>query len=738
MSPTLISRDLEASVKDYASFDPHVHTLFNDKKDKSPAELQAEIVNHVKYSLGRTKTTVDNFGLYQATALTLRSSLLNRWNRTQEEFIARGTKQVSYLSLEWLMGRALTNGMLSDDQRGAYANAVQGLGGELEDLEEEEMDAALGNGGLGRLAACYVDSCASLSLPVWGYGLRYQYGMFKQDIKDGYQVETPEYWLTRGNPHELERNDVQWEVKLFGNSTAYYDSKLARTVYKWENYMPVRAVAYDTLCPGYSTKNVLNIRLWAARPCTEFDFFSHNHGDYLNAVRDKLETENITSVLYPNDGTDVGRRLRLKQQYFFTSASLQDMINRFRSTKAPLSRFHEYYTIQLNDTHPTLAVAELMRLLIDEHGFEWEDAWSVVIKTFAYTNHTVLPEALEKWPVHMIQHMLPRHHDIICEIDRRFCEMAYEKLHNNDDVHAMRIVKDGNIHMANLAIVGSFAVNGVAAIHSEIIRKQTFASFAKLWPEKFQNKTNGVTFRRWLRQANPELTSLITETLVNDGVVTSEAQWVMEPEKYMPRLLDHADEDDFIAQIADIKRANKERLAALILKKTGIEVSTEAIFDIQVKRIHEYKRQLLNVLAVIHKYKELKTMVHRGESIEHVMPRVSIFGGKAAPGYEKAKLIIKLINSVAEVINADESIEDKLKVVFIPSYNVSSAETIIPGCDVSEQISTAGMEASLVPFYPNLTQRHWQHEVRRQRRSHHRHYGRRQHRDPRVHRPRAH
>ncbi len=684
------------SMLDPESFHPDVAAMLSSSNDaeKGTKELQNDIIRHVKYDLGRTKHTVDTFGLYQATALSLRARLLDRWNRTQEEFIVKGTKQVSYLSLEWLMGRALTNGLLNTDKLANYQAALHGLGAKMEDIEEEEMDAALGNGGLGRLAACYLDSCASLSLPVWGYGLRYKYGMFKQDIKDGYQVETPEYWLTRGNPHEVERNDVQYDIKFFGNTAPVYDEKLGRTVFKWENYQPVRAVAYDTLCPGYNTKNVLNIRLWEARPCEEFDFRLHTHGDYLNAVRDKLETENITSVLYPNDNMDQGRRLRLKQQYFFVSASLQDMINRFRSHNIPLSEFHTKFSIQLNDTHPTLAIPELMRLLIDEYHFEWEVAWNVVVKTFAYTNHTVLPEALEKWPVHMIQSMLPRHYDIVTEIDRRWTEKMYAMYPKRDDlVHAVRVVKDGCVHMANLAIVGSFAVNGVAALHSEIVKTDVFPEFAQVFPEKFQNKTNGVTLRRWLRQANPGLTALITETLTGLGEVRQEADWVMHPEK-LKALTELVDDAAFIEDIAAIKLANKERLAKFVEKKMGIKLNTDAIFDIHVKRIHEYKRQLINVLAIIWRYKEIKTMVANGASLDGIVPHVSIFGGKAAPGYEKAKLIIKLINSVADVINNDEDIEGKLQVVFIPSYNVSSAEIIIPACDVSQQISTAGMEAS--------------------------------------------
>ena len=644
--------------------------------------IQQSICNYVEFTLARTRFNFDDFAAYQATAHSVRDRLIEHWNDTQQYWQDEDPKRVYYLSMEFLTGRFLQSNLINLDLQGNFKEAVRDLGFRMEALYVKEKDAALGNGGLGRLAACFLDSMATLSLPAWGYGLRYQYGMFEQKIINGHQVELPDYWLTAGNPWEIERLDVQYPVRFYGHIIQNGDKK------SWVGGEVVQAVAYDIPIPGYDTWNVANLRLWSSKPAVEFNLQSFNEGDYFGSIESRQRAEGISSVLYPNDNTAQGKELRLKQQYFFASATLSDIVRRYLKSKRSWTDFPRKVAIQLNDTHPTISIPELMRILVDDHGLEWDFAWDICRGTFAYTNHTVLPEALEKWPVSLIERLLPRHMEIIYDINH-FHLRAIHALYPGD-VERMRelsIIEEGSdksVRMAQLAIVGSHTTNGVAALHSQLLKETIFKRFYEMWPEKFQNKTNGVTPRRWILQANPMLSEVLTRWI-------GSSQWVTNLNQ-LQALREHADNPELQSEWLEVKRFNKVRLAHYIECTTGLSVDPDALFDVHVKRFHEYKRQLLNILGVIHRYLTLCDM--SSEQRQKVVPRVVIFGGKAAPGYVMAKRIIKLINGVARIVNNDPSIGNLLKIVFISNYCVSNAEIIIPASDISQHISTAGTEAS--------------------------------------------
>jgi len=648
--------------------------------------IERYIVNHIEYSLARTRYNFDMFAAYQGTALSVRDRLIESWNDTMSYFEQNDPKMMYYLSLEFLLGRSLQNALYNVGLKDKYAQALLELGFQLEDVYELEKDAALGNGGLGRLAACFMDSLATQNYPAWGYGIRYKYGMFKQGIIDGWQVEAPDYWLNNGNPWEIPRLDVAYPVRFYGHVTQN------RGKSSWEGGEIVNAVAYDTPIPGYDTYNCINIRLWSAKPAREFDLSAFNEGDYVKAIEARQRSENISAVLYPNDNTDNGKELRLRQQYFFVSATLQDIFKRYKGPNGQLHNLQDFakkVAIQLNDTHPTIAIPELLRVLIDQEGMDWDSAWNITVNTFGYTNHTVLPEALEKWSVPLMQHLLPRHVQIIFDINYKFMQKVEKKWPGDwARLGRMSIIEESQpkmVRMATLAVIGSHAVNGVAALHSELVKKLLFPDFVQFDPpNKFQNKTNGVTPRRWLQQANPPLAAVISKWL-------GAQQWVTNLDQ-LSGLKKFATNADLQKEFADAKYNAKAKLAAYILKANNVAVSPTALFDVQVKRIHEYKRQLLNVLGIISRYNKIKKM--SPSERKSVVPRVCILGGKAAPGYYMAKLIIRLANGVGKVVNNDPDVGDLLKVVFLANYNVSLAEIIIPANDISQHISTAGTEAS--------------------------------------------
>lgn len=648
--------------------------------------IERSFVRHAEYSLAQVRTSLTQQGAYQALSLSVRDRLIERWKDTQLYFQEKGCKRVAYMSMEFLLGRSLQNAIVNLGLEDNYMQAMMNLGMSLEDLYDEEKDAGLGNGGLGRLAACFLDSLATQDYPGWGYGLRYTYGMFHQAVKNGYQVEFPDYWLIHGNPWEIERLDVTYPVNFYGRVHEWEEHGV--TKYSWEDTEQIVAVAYDVPIPGYKTFNTLNIRLWSAKPGKEFDLEHFNRGDFFKAIEDKQRAEGITHVLYPNDHTPQGQELRLKQQYFFVCATLQDLVRRFRKYELPWSDFPEKVAIQLNDTHPTLAIPELLRILIDLMGLSWKEAWAICMRTFSYTNHTVLPEALEKWPVGLLEHLLPRHLKIIYTINHKFLKKVAKKWPNDaEKLASMSLIEEGDVkkvRMAFLATVGSHTINGVAALHSEILKDTIFKDFYAMFPNRFQNKTNGVTPRRWIYQSNPDLS-------LHFGAWLKTEDWLTNYEQ-VKKMMQFIDNEQLRDQWIQIKKSNKERLANFIKKNCGIAVNINALFDVQVKRFHEYKRQLLNILSVIYRYHILKTGTPDQKS--KIYPRVVIFGGKAAPGYYIAKLIIKLINSVADVINNDKTIGNMLKIVFIPNYCVSLAEIIIPASDISQHISTAGTEAS--------------------------------------------
>lgn len=650
--------------------------------------FQSEFVRHVETTLARSLYNCDELAAYQAASQAIRDRLIVAWNKTQQKQTIRDPKRIYYLSLEFLMGRAMDNAMLNLGVKDITKNGVSEFGFRLEDLIEQESDAALGNGGLGRLAACFIDSLSSLNYPGWGYGLRYQYGIFKQKIVDGYQVEQPDYWLTFNNPWEIPRLEISIDIMFYGYVRKYIDDNgVTRKV--WEGGDLVKAVPYDFPVPGYGTKNVNNLRLWSSKPNTEFDFAKFNEGAYEQSVQEQQKAETISAVLYPNDNFYSGKELRLKQQYFWVAASLSDIVRRFKKSRRPWREFSDQIAIQLNDTHPTLAVVELLRIFVDREKLEFDEAWDIVTQTFGYTNHTVLPEALEKWPVDLIGNLLPRHLELIYDINLKFLQSVEEAFPNDPDlITRVSLIEESSprqVRMAYLAIVGSHKVNGVAELHSELIRTTIFKDFVKIYGiDKFTNVTNGITPRRWLHQANPELSDLIAEKL-GDYTYLSDLTKLKGIEKY-------ATDKEFQKKWAEIKTIKKAKLAALVKSQSGIELDTTALFDIQVKRIHEYKRQQMNIFSAIHRYLRLKALTPEERKKE--LHRVTVFGGKSAPGYYMAKTIIKLINAVGQVVNNDSDIGNLFKVIFVEDYNVSKAEIITPASDISHHISTAGTEAS--------------------------------------------
>ena len=646
--------------------------------------VEYDLKRHFNLTLGRDKTIDSRHYLYTAVALTIRDRLVERWRLTEDRYHEAGIKRTHYLSLEFLMGRTLHNAILSLDLEQEVREALTLYACDLEQVEQAEMDAGLGNGGLGRLAACFLDSCATLQLPVTGYGIRYEYGMFHQRIVDGYQVESPDNWLRDGHIWEIERPEKVRTVRFYGHSE-YYKDDAGRNHARWINCTEVLAIPYDVPIPGYNNDTVNTLRLWKSEATDEFNLEEFNAGDYTDAVAEKNLAEQITMVLYPNDSSENGKNLRLRQQYFLASASLQDVVQRWVDERgANFDVFATSNCFQLNDTHPTIAVAELMRLLMDDYLLEWDHAWAITSQAMAYTNHTLLPEALERWSVPMFGAILPRLMDIILEINNRFLALV-EARWPGDTARQQRMSiieggDHGSVRMAYLAIVGSFSVNGVAALHTELLIAGLFADFYALWPEKFNNKTNGVTPRRWLAHSNPPLRDLISNTIGN--------QWITDLDQ-LQRLGDRAGDAGFRQAWQEVKLHNKERLAGLVARDCGVQFSTHMLFDVQVKRIHEYKRQLLNILHVIHLYRRILA----GDT-DDIQPRCVLIGGKAAPGYVMAKTIIKLINSVAAAVNAEPRCKDWLRVAFLPDYRVTAMEVICPGTDLSEQISTAGKEAS--------------------------------------------
>lgn len=652
--------------------------------DNDHEQVTADLHRHFNFTLGRFDTDEVDGYMMTALALTVRDRLMERWRLTKSIEDGKKTRKVYYLSLEFLLGRSLSNAVLNLQMQDAIRQALADFGCDLETIEMEEKDAGLGNGGLGRLAACFMDSCATLGLPVIGYGIRYEYGMFHQSFQEGRQIEQPDHWLIAGNPWEIERPGHARTVKFYGHSE-YYNNDAGRLCARWVNSQDVLAVPYDMPIPGYRNNKVNTLRLWKAAATHEFNLQEFNAGDYADAVAEKNLAEQITMVLYPNDASENGKELRLRQQYFLASASLQDVLAEWvKANGEDFSEFADYHCFQLNDTHPTLAVPELMRLLMDEHSVNWDTAWAITTKTMAYTNHTLLPEALERWSVKLVGELLPRLLDIIYEINARFLAVVAHRWPGDvSRQQRMSLIEEGGdpqVRMAYLAIVGSFSVNGVAELHSRLLTTGLFRDFHDLWPEKFNNKTNGVTPRRWLAHCNRGLNDLLSQA-IGDGWKTDLA----ELEKLKPL----ASDSEFQRQWYEVKQANKERLRKRVLEKCDVDFNPESIFDVQVKRIHEYKRQLLNLLHVIHLYDRIT----RGDT-EGLVPRSVLLGGKAAPGYSLAKLIIKLANNVATVINSDASVAPYLQLAFLPNYRVTSMEIICPGTDLSEQISTAGKEAS--------------------------------------------
>ena len=646
--------------------------------------LPEDLQRHFHYTLGRDDVGESPQYLYHALALTIRDRLMEKSRTTKKQQQAQPTRRAAYLSLEFLMGRALGNAVLNLDLEDSVRKGLNHYSSELESIAEAEHDAGLGNGGLGRLAACFLDSCASLSLPVTGYGIRYEYGMFNQSIENGHQVEHPDNWLRDGHPWEVAAPEHNRRVKFFGHVETYQD-KEARTHHQWIGTEDVLAVPYDVPVPGYQNDIVNTLRLWKSAATDEFDLGEFNAGSYTEAVARKNLAEQITMVLYPNDASENGKELRLRQQYFLTSASLQDIIAEWVKVHgSDFTDFAKYHVFQLNDTHPSVAVAELMRLLLDEHDLDWDAAWQITTSTMAYTNHTLLPEALEKWSVRLFSHLLPRVLEIIFEINARFLtEVACQWPGDVDKQRALSIIEEGDdpqVRMAYLAIVGSFSVNGVAALHTQLLSEGLFNNFYQLTPNKFNNKTNGVTPRRWLAHCNPKLSQLISDKIGNN--------WTRDLSE-ISKLRRYYDNEQFHAQWQDVKQHNKQQLADLVKEACGVEFDTNMMFDVQVKRMHEYKRQLLNIMHVIHLYDRIR----RGDT-EGMTPRCVLIGGKAAPGYFIAKLTIKLINNVAATINADPLAQPWLRVAFLPNYNVTAMETICAATDLSEQISTAGKEAS--------------------------------------------
>ena len=657
--------------------------FFTDKEDPGSFSLSNQFAEHLEFTLVKDKNTATGADAYTALSLAVRDRMVRSWLRTQKTYHDKDAKRVYYLSLEYLMGRILGNALINLDYYNECREILDRDGYDLEEIMENEHDMGLGNGGLGRLAACYLDSMATLQLPAFGYGIRYEYGIFEQDIEHGYQVERADNWLRDGNPWDLLRRSLTYKVQFYGK-TETYDKGNNELGFKWVDTENVYALAFDVPVPGYKNQTVNNLRLWQAKAAIDFEFSDFNKGNYVESVAKKNDSETISKVLYPNDTYVEGKFLRLKQQYFFVSATLQDIIRKYKIAHKTFDKFSDRTCIQLNDTHPVIAIPELMRILIDDENHSWDEAWNITSKTFAYTNHTVVPEALEEWSEKILSELLPRHLQIIYEINRRFLEEVKEKYSKDQDVlDKLSIIsagKDKRVRMANLAIVGSFAVNGVAALHTSILKKRIFPDFNKIYPKKFINVTNGITPRRWLVTANPLLTQLISERIGQEWIKNLDQ--IKKIEKFVK-------DKDFIESWQRIKLNNKKVLIDYIEKEHNIKVNPDSIFDVHIKRFHEYKRQLLNVFHIITLYNRIK----KNPKIKMV-PRTIIFGGKAAPAYHAAKMVIKLINSVADVVNNDPDVGDKLKVVFLKNYSVTLAEKIIPASDLSEQTSTAGLEAS--------------------------------------------
>lgn len=653
--------------------------MYNPRFEKEV--FKREVRQNVKHLFRKEIEEVSQQELYQAVSYAVKEAIIDDWIATQKQYEKDDPKIVYYMSMEFLMGRALGNNLINMTAYTEVKEALEEMGVNLNLLEDEEPDPALGNGGLGRLAACFLDSLASLGYAAYGCGIRYRYGMFKQKIEDGYQVETPDNWLANGNPFELRRPEYAKEVRFGGNIRIEYDDE-GKIRFVQENYESVKAIPYDYPIVGYNNHVVNTLRIWDAEPIVDFQLESFDRGDYHKAVEQQNLAKNIVEVLYPNDNHYAGKELRLKQQYFFVSASLQAAVAKYKRAHDDIRKIYEKMTIQMNDTHPTVAVAELMRILLDEEGLGWEEAWEITKKTCAYTNHTIMAEALEKWPIDLFSRLLPRIYQIIQEIDRRFVEHIRRTYPGDENkVKKMAILRDGQVKMAHLAIVAGYSVNGVARLHTEILKNQELKDFYQMMPEKFNNKTNGITQRRFLMHGNPLLADWVTKKL-------GTKDWIMDL-SLMSGLKKYADDETALKEFMEIKYKNKERLAEYIKKHNGIEVDPRSIFDVQVKRLHEYKRQLMNILHVMYLYNQIKEHPEK-----NFYPRTFIFGAKASAGYIRAKEIIKLINSVAEVVNNDRSINGKIKVVFIEDYRVSNAEWIFAAADVSEQISTASKEAS--------------------------------------------
>ncbi len=654
-------------------------------KDNSIEGLKLSIMNNLEYRLAKDQYTATGYDRFLSTAYSVVERLVERWIDTQQTYHYDNVKRIYYLSMEFLLGRSLENCLINLGLYDICRQALEELGLDLETVRNYEVDAGLGNGGLGRLAACFLDSMATLCLPAGGYGIRYEYGLFHQRVVHGSQVETPDNWLARPNPWEIERPEYNFKVR-FGGTVEKKPDAFGREKTTWWGGEEIIAMAYDTPVPGYKTENVNTLRLWSSKATEEFNLEYFNTGDYMAACANKVVSENITKVLYPNDNFFEGMELRLKQEYFMVSASIQDILRRFKADNTDLRHFPEKVAIQLNDTHPALAIPELMRILVDEEGLEWDNAWAITTKTFGYTNHTVLPEALEEWPVSLMEMLLPRHMQIIYLINHNFLEdVARRYPKDKERLGRMSIIaEDGErrVRMAYLAIIGSHSVNGVAELHSRLLRETVLKEFYEYWPNKFNNKTNGVTPRRWVKSANPGLADLITET-IGEG-------WLKDLDK-LRDLEKFADDAEFQKRWGKVKLDCKQRLAELVWNEDWIELHPDSMIDVQVKRMHEYKRQLLFALFIIARYLEVK---NNPSGNGNGIPRTCIIGGKAAPGYTRAKLIIRLINSIASVVNNDAMVNARLRVSFLPNYRVSLAERLIPAADLSEQISTAGKEAS--------------------------------------------
>mmetsp|Transcript_7254 Transcript_7254/g.18584 ORF Transcript_7254/g.18584 Transcript_7254/m.18584 type:complete len:887 (+) Transcript_7254:87-2747(+) len=720
MAPSRAKRLLrQKSYVDEAEMDGHedqkekLWCLMNTYLPCDVLSLQKSVIQHVEYTLARRRYKRDCGTFFQATAHSVRDRLIERWTDTQQYLAAKDSKRVYYLSLEYMIGRTLKNAMSCLGIRNEYTEALGELGYELEELADEERDPGLGSGGLGRLASCFLDSLATLNYAAWGYGIRYSYGMFEQRIAAKSQVEFPDFWLTKGYPWEVDRADVQYPVKMYGHvdpEAANFNANLnhkhedtgssydfdEETVQDkdsvWKGGEVVLAEGYDVPVPGFRTWNTNNMRLWTSKASCEFDLMSFNAGQYYAAIGEKERSEPLTSVLYPCDNNAPGKELRLRQQYFFVSATLQDIVRRFKKKPRSLLEIPNKVAIQLNDTHPAIAIPELMRLLIDEEHLAWEGAWKVVTNTCAYTNHTIMPEALELWPVPMMKHILPRHLQIIYEINHRFLKEVRTKFKDDPErVSRMSIIEEGepkHVRMAHLAIVGCHKVNGVAKIHSSLLCRRLFPDFHQMWPDKFVSITNGVNHRRWMLQANPAMSAVLSKW-------TGGTDWIDDLAK-LTQLRDFVDSKELQRDWQEAKMYNKALLARFIGEACNISVDSNACFDVHVKRIHEYKRQLMNILSVVYRYLRILSLTssQNKKALSEICPRVVVFAGKAAPRYFMAKAIIKLILSVQEVVNNDPEIGNLLKVVFIPNYNVSLAELIIPASDVSQHVSTAGMEAS--------------------------------------------